>query len=69
MDSLSIFAPIVCGGLCVLLCRLSVISSFAIIVMGKSELVAFLMSCNCFYFVTLPHGTMCWSAVFDCGIS
>ena len=47
-------------------------SSFAIILMGKRELVAllsfiFLVSCDgC---VALPHGAMGLSAVCDCGIS
>ena len=47
-------------------------SSFAIISMGKRELVAlhsfvFLMSHD--YCITLPRGAMCLSAVCDCGIS
>ena len=45
-------------------------SSFAIILMGKRELVAlfvFLVSRDCC--VALPHGAMGWSAVCDCGIS
>ena len=29
----------------------------------------FLVSCDCFCSVTLPHSAMCWSAVCDCGIS
>ena len=54
---------------CVLLC---VLSSFAIILMGKRELVVllcfvFLVSHDCF--VALPHGAMGLSAVCDCGIS
>ena len=52
---------------CALLC---VHSSFAIILMGKKELVAlfvFLVSHDCC--VGLPHGAMGLSAVCDCGIS
>ena len=56
----------------VLLC-ICVLSSFAIILKRKRELVALLfivlwMSCYCKYPVT-PHGTVGWSAVCDCGIS
>ena len=69
--------PLVVGVLClslfcfVLLC---VLSSFAIILKRKRELVALLfivlrMSCYCECYVTLPHGTVGWSAVCDCGIS
>ena len=52
---------------CVLLC---VHSSFAIISMGKGELVAllvFLVSPD--FCVTLPHEAKDLSAVCDCGIS
>ena len=51
---------------CALLC---VLSSFAIILMGKIwfALFVFLVSCDCY--VALPHGAMGWSAVYDCGIS
>ena len=46
-------------------------SSFAIILMGKRELVAllfvFLVCCDCF--VALPRGAMGLSAVCDCGAS
>ena len=41
-------------------------SSFAIILMGKRELVAFLVSRDCC--VVLPRGAICLSAVCDCGI-
>ena len=42
-------------------------SSFAIILMGKKELVAlFSLSSGC---VALPRGAMGLSAVCDCGIS
>ena len=51
-----------------LLCALS---SFAIILKRKRELVAFIilwMSCYCKYSVTLPHDAVGWSAKCDCGI-
>ena len=55
-------------GLC-----LSVVSSFAILLIGKRELVALLllhlMSCACSHSVSLPHCDVDWSAVCDCGIS
>ena len=56
---------------CALLC---VLSSFAIILMKKRELVAllklpFFMSCYYKCSVTHPHGAVCWSAVCDCSIS
>ena len=44
-------------------------SSFAIIPLGKRELVAvYLQSCDCKCFASLPHGVVGWSAVCDCGI-
>ena len=54
-----------------LLCFLS---SFAIILKRKREVVALLLlSYGCLVYckcsVTLPHGAMGWSAVCDCGIS
>ena len=69
MDSLLIVAPIV--GFCVcsifyctLLC---VLSSFAITLAGKRELVVLLfLSSRCL--VALLHGAVSWSAVCDCGI-
>ena len=46
---------------------LCVLSSFAIILMGKRELVAlFCVSSWCL--VALPHGAVSWFAVRDCGI-
>ena len=52
---------------------LCVLSSFAIIVMGKREKVAlllsFCMSCRCYCSLTLPRGVMGWSVVCDYGIS
>ena len=32
-------------------------------------LIVFLMSCDCWRSVALPHGAVGWSAVCDCGIS
>ena len=46
--------------------------SFAIILMGKRELVALLglsFWCLVIVYVALPLGAMCLSAVLDCGIS
>ena len=43
--------------------------SFAIIPLGKRELVAvYLQSCDCKCSVFLSHGVVGWSAVCDCGI-
>ena len=42
-------------------------SRFAIILVGKRELIALLVSCDCC--VALPRGVMGLSAVCDCGIS
>ena len=46
---------------------------FAIILTKKRAgcfgFVVFQMSCCCKKFVALPHGAVCWSAVFDCGVS
>ena len=51
---------------CTLLC---ILSSFAIIMIGKRELVALLMAFFCYCSVALlPPGAMGWSAVCDCGI-
>ena len=66
--------PIGCGGslfVFILLC----ITSFAIILKRKRELVALLLlSYGCLvtvnlFSVTLPNVAMGWSAVCDCGIS
>ena len=46
-----------------------VLSSFAIILMRKRELVALLLLSCCKCSVALPRGAMGWSAVCDCGIS
>ena len=55
---------------CALLC---VLSSFAIILKRKRELVAAFivlqMSCYCQCSVTLPPGAVGWSVLCDCGIS
>ena len=56
----------------VLLCNTLCHSSFASILTGKRELVAFtlivfLTFCDCS--VALPHGAVGWSAVFNCGVS
>ena len=54
---------------------LNVLSSFAIILTRKRELVAFnyfivfRMSCYCKCSVALPRGAVGWSVVCDCGIS
>ena len=32
-------------------------------------LIVSLVSCHCHCSVTLPHGALGWSAVYDCGIS
>ena len=52
---------------------LCVYSSFAIILKRKRKLVALLLlSYRCIVTicsVALPHGAVCWSAVYDCGIS
>ena len=36
---------------------------------GCFAFIVLLMSCYCQCFVALPHGSMGWSAVCDCGIS
>ena len=68
-----IVTPIVGFCQCSMFCcaLLYVHSSFAIILMGKRELVLYfvclLVSCDCC--VALPHDDMGLSAVCDCGIS
>ena len=47
---------------------------FVIILVGKGEsccftLFVFLVSCDCYCSVALPHGAVGWSAVCGCGIS
>ena len=61
-----------CVGLCFSYALLYVLSSFVIILTRKTELYAFnvflvLSYCKCH--VALPHDDVCWSGVFDCGIS
>ena len=48
---------------------LCVLSSFAIISLGKRELVALLLLCSECRSLTFPHGAKGWSVVCDCGIS
>ena len=64
MDSLLIVAPIVGFCVCSMFCctLLCVLSSFAIILMGKRELVVLLCVSFC-CLVLLPHSTRSWSAV------
>ena len=45
------------------------VSSFAIILMGKRELVAIRYTLSSWCLVALPHSAVGWSAVCDCGIS
>ena len=76
LDLLFGVLPIDCGGsvivfvCCLLLCALS---SFAIILKRKRELVALLLlSYGCLVTVNilwLPHRAVGWSAVCDCDIS
>ena len=51
----------------------AVLNSFAIILMGKRELIVFLtvilLSGVCKCSVALLRGAVCWYAVCDCGIS
>ena len=46
---------------------LYVLSTLAIILMGKRELIA-LLCLSSWCLVALPHGARSWSAVCDCGI-
>ena len=68
-----IVAPIVGFSVCSIFCctLLCILSSFAIILMGKRllYLFVFLMSCFCYCSVAFPHGAMGWSALCDCGSS
>ena len=68
--------PLFVGVLCLFLVLLLITlrpSSFAIILMGKREQVAFpfafLMSCDSLCSVALPQVTVGQSAVCDCGLS
>ena len=69
VDLLFIGTPIVGVWNCSMFCctLLYPHSSFAIILMGKRDMVAFLVSHNCD--VALPRGAMGLSAFSDCGIS
>ena len=63
-DLLFNVAPIICWGSLFspyyVFVVLSVLSSFAIILMGKSELTVFLMSCDSQCSVALPHSAQGW---------
>ena len=53
--------PLYVGVLCSILVFYavpSVLSNFAIILIGKRELVVFLISCDCLCSVALPHGAV-----------
>ena len=47
--------------------------SFAVFLRRRRQdcftLIAFLVACGCYCFVTLPHSAVSWSAVCDCSIS
>ena len=73
VDSLFIVAPIVYVGSIFGLCFV-IQSTFAIILTGKRKLdafplIVFLMSCDCKCSEALPHGTVGWSSLCECGIS
>ena len=40
-----------------------------LVVIDNSPLIVFLIYCDCYCSVAVPHDTMGWSAVFDCVIS
>ena len=72
-----LFLPLFVGGLCLVLVFFF-IQYFVLLVLqspvwemrvGCFTLIVFLRSCGCLCSVALPHGTICWSAVCDCGIS
>ena len=48
---------------------LYVLSCFAVILVGKRELLTLLITCDCYFSVAFPHGAVCLSALHDCGIS
>ena len=71
VDSLFIFAHIVWGSF---VFGPWFVVSFLVLQSSDSKLVAllfivFLQSCDCFYPLSLIHGTVCCAAVCDCGIS
>ena len=55
----------------VLFCNILCFSSFAPILIGNEcfTLIAFLISCDCYCSVALPHGGVTQSAVCDCGLT
>ena len=70
---LPLFVEVLCWSL-FLVCITLFLTSLAIILTRKRELVALLLSflfisCHCKCPVALPHGAVGWSAVCDCGIS
>ena len=69
-----VVAPIVCKDLaCTSLYTVSFLYSFAVISLGKKEVVALLLSSGChvtiIVLLPLPRGEVGWSVVCDCGIS
>ena len=71
VDLLFYVPPVVCGGSCWSLfwyTSLYVLSSIAIILTRKRELVDLWMSCYCKCPVALRHGAVGWSAACDRGI-
>ena len=45
------------------------VSSFAIISLGKKNSWLLFMSFDSYCFLSRPHGAMGWSTVCDCGVS
>ena len=69
------FPPFVCWDFVFLVCNvvLSILSSFAVIWMRKTDLALYLYStllyCGCQSTVSVPYGAISWHVVCDCGIS